>query len=552
MSSFKKLSKADITTVPYAANKQWVLPYTCPSISNDYFNVYKGTYITGTFYPNNFIIDPVTNGQYERLIYDSMNHLFYQAYNGILLNTSSLMFDVDTYQSSSQQRPTSSYFDYNINPLLIKNFPTGAGAGIEVLAINQDIYGSKVLPHSFCLSSSEYYITDDGYGNLSDVVVCNSYTLGGASGSIYAYKDCTTGNIVSQSISNNFVTVCGITSYGIVVVDSGDPSYTNDGVCSINSTHIGNIFYAHGIAVITNPNYQGLFPLPPIAVNDVATFLTSQTSPKIVRLLDNDVSRSCALDTSSIALYGNNSSSYTIVGNGTIQLNATTAGNYDVYYTVDSICGNGCGLTSNMALANVNIVQVNPPPCITVELYGSKGDTNTFWYVLCGDNVTSSITLHDYDPPVQRCIDSTFGVSGSSQYTVIGACTSGSIVTGSYSVNIYGMIGSSLIMENNTEIYYSIGTGSSTYFNLIDTNDTTCNYKGSISVPSGSSLSIWLGKTYPVGYYNSYNAVTSSTCPTNLASYCGSTTPFTVTVGSSMNISLTAYVSGGLIQTCAF
>jgi hypothetical protein len=153
MSSFKQLSKADVTSVSYAANKQWILPFTCPSLSNEYFNVYKGTFITGTFIPNNPSIDPVTNGQYERLVYDSINHLFYQKFSGSL-NTGSLMFSIDTYQSASQQRPTSAYFDYNTNPLLIKNFPTGTNAGIRVLAIDQDIYGSKVLPTSFNLSSS--------------------------------------------------------------------------------------------------------------------------------------------------------------------------------------------------------------------------------------------------------------------------------------------------------------------------------------------------------------------------------------------------------------
>jgi len=486
MSSFKKLSKADVTTVPYAANKQWVLPYSCPSISNNYFNIYKGTYITGTFSPNNFITDPITNGQYERLIYDSINHLFYQKYSGSL-DTGSLMFDINTYQSASQQRPTSSYFDYNINPNLVKNFPTGVGDGIRVLAINQDIYGSKILPYSFNLSSSAYYITDDGNGN------------------IYS-----------------------------------------------GSTHIGNVFYAHGLAVITNPDYQNMFPLPPIAVNDVATFLTSNTGSNIIRVLDNDISRSCALDTGSIVLSGSNSVYYTVLGNGTIRLNASASGNYDVYYTVNSICNNGCGLTSNKAKVTTNVIQVNPPPCISVEFYGSKGDTNTFWYKLCGSTNIDSVTLSDYDPPVQRCIDGTFGVSGSSQYSYIGACTSGSVITGSsYSVNIYGKVGGSLNADYSTEIYYAIGTGSSTYLNYLDsTDEAACNYKGSVSVPSGSTLSVWLAKTYPVAYYNSYNAVSSSTCPTNLAAYCGNS-PFTVTVGSSMNISLTAYVSSsGTFKIC--
>ena len=142
---------------------QWIIVFKLRR--KFYFNIYNGTFITGTFLPDNFLTDPFTNGQYERLVYDSMNHLFYQKFSGSL-DTSSLMFNTNTYQSASEQRPTGAYFDYNTNPLLVKNFPTESGAKIRVLSVDQDIYGSKVLPNSFRLSSSVYDITDDGNGNL--------------------------------------------------------------------------------------------------------------------------------------------------------------------------------------------------------------------------------------------------------------------------------------------------------------------------------------------------------------------------------------------------
>ena len=111
MSSFKQLSKADVTSVSYAANKQWNFTYTS-SLNDSYMVVSRGkkeTFsITGS---------TTSNGQYQSLIYNSINHLFYQAYSGSLLNTGSLMFNINTYQSASQQRPTGSYFNYNINPL---------------------------------------------------------------------------------------------------------------------------------------------------------------------------------------------------------------------------------------------------------------------------------------------------------------------------------------------------------------------------------------------------------------------------------------------------
>ena len=321
MSVFKKLSKADVTTVLYTANKQWDLPYVCFS-DNPYFNIYKGTYITGTFVSEDASVDPVTNGEYERLIYDSMNHMFYQAYNGRLLDTGSLMFNVNTYESASQQRPTQSYFDYNINPRLVKNFPTGSGAGIRVLSIEQDIYGTKVLPYSFKLTSSVYFIVDDGNGNLYDI----SKNIGGyISGSYF-------------NAESYFLTY--------------DPAW---------NTHVGNIFYAHGLATITEPDYQLMFPLPPLAYNDSASFLDTD-SPKTINILANDVSRSCAIDTGSVVISGSNSPYYTVNSNGTLTLTTTTAGSYDVYYTVDSLCNSGCSMTSNKAKVRVNVI---PSPTTT-------------------------------------------------------------------------------------------------------------------------------------------------------------------------------------------
>lgn len=186
MSSYKKLNKSDVTFVPYYANKQW--NFTSSSYTT-YASIYKGTNLTSSFASSS---DPTTFNQYDRLIYAQINHLFYQSYSSSL-NTSSLANSL-YYASASQQRPTSSYFIYNDNKNLVENFPTGANQNIRVLAINQNIYGNKVLPYTFNLTSSAYKITDDGYGNLY-------------SGSI----------------------------------------------------HVGNLFYAHGLVIITNQNYQNIF-----------------------------------------------------------------------------------------------------------------------------------------------------------------------------------------------------------------------------------------------------------------------------------------------------
>ena len=563
MSSFKQLSKADVTSVSYAANKQWNLPYSCPSISNGYFNIYNGTFITGTFSPNNFSTDPLTNGQYERLVYDSINHLFYQKFSGSL-DTSSLMFNANTYQFATEQRPTGSYFDYNINPLLIKNFPTGSGAKIRVLSIDQDIYGSKVLPNSFKLSSSAYNIVDDGYGNLYDT----------------------------------------------------------------GSVHIGNVFYAHGLAVITDPNYQDIFPSPPIAVNDTATYVTTNTSVKTINILQNDISRSCALDTGSVVLSGSNAAYYTVNSNGTITLNYSSSGNYDVYYTVNSLCGNGCSLTSNKAKVEVNVVPVNPPACITVEFYGNK-ITNNFWFVECGTTTTSSLSLTDTDAPVQKCIEGTFGVSGSNQWSYIDNCTStigtpsgcslyllcgadkapdavfyyvtcsGASVTESigstgagceadgnyrcisgsvtvdpstpwgsyslisincgtptptptptvYSASIYARFGDNTTNPTTASVYYSIGGGGTGSYTLLGNIwDNTCTSFGNIAVPTGSTIYVGI-MTGSVGV--NFQASNTGSCPTpTVTLFCGTGSAYSVIMNQSESISVQAKVTINILQTC--
>jgi len=214
MSSFKKLSKADVTTVDYSANKQWNLSYTS-SVSSSYITNY-----IGTNEPFTVAGSKTTYGQYKSLIYNSMNHLFYQSYTASL-DTGSLMFNVDTYQSASQQRPTASYFDYNNNPLFINQFPTASGNTISVLNISQDIYGNKILPNSFIISASGIFIRDDGNGNL--------YNTAGA-------RD--------EYIDLNYITT----------------TYFSSNISGIGIDFVGNIFYAHGIVVLTNQSasYQYL------------------------------------------------------------------------------------------------------------------------------------------------------------------------------------------------------------------------------------------------------------------------------------------------------
>lgn len=310
MASFKKLSKSDVTLVPYYANKQWNLSYCPYPTSSEYLTIYKGTNITGSFSPDD---DLITENQYERLVYSQINQLFYQKYT-TQLNTSSLANSI-YYESASVNRPTSSYFIYNDSARLIENFPTGIMEGIRVLAINQNLYGDKVLPNHFQLSSSAYNIIDDGYGNLFD------------------------------SASSNI--------------------------------HVGNLFYAHGLGIITNQDYQMIFPLPPIAKNDYGNFSTTDT--KIISASLNDYARSGTLNTSSLSFSGSTSGpeySWTTSSNGTIILTTTTAGTYSVWYTIGADIAGSCStqLRSNKAKITATVISSSIPPEVIVPFTASAPD----------------------------------------------------------------------------------------------------------------------------------------------------------------------------------
>ena len=192
----------------------------------------------------------------------------------------------------------------------IRYFPTESNTTIKVLSIPRNVYGQQISKNSFILSSSLYYIVDDANGNIIDIANARA--------------------------------------------------------------HVGNIIYGQGIVVITNQEYQDVFPTPPTAVDDTAVFLDTD-SPKTIDILANDLSGSCPIDTGSVILSGSNSVYYTVNANGTITLNTSTAGSYDVYYNVYSNCGNGtCPIISNQALVTATVL-----PTTTTTTTSTTSTTTT-------------------------------------------------------------------------------------------------------------------------------------------------------------------------------
>lgn len=300
MSSFKRLNNADVVSLPYIANKLW--EFTSCGLNTSGIAVLSGKKMSGSFNPDT---EFKFGGQYERLVYSSVNHLFYQEFSGSFLDAHSNLTS-NNYESASIYRRSGSYENYTPIGYMYKNFPTGSGQEIKVLSIPTDFYSTKVQPGSFTISASSFYLTDDKKGNIYDI-----------SGS--------------------------------------------------NNIHVGNIFYHHGLAVITNQSYQNLFPIPPYAADDYYEYKKS-TDPKTLYPLANDSAKYWTGISSSIVLSGSNSSMFTVVGDGSLTFSGTTPGEYPVYYKYSSQSpDSNCTLDSNYAKITVKVKQPVCSIVFTVE-----------------------------------------------------------------------------------------------------------------------------------------------------------------------------------------
>lgn len=216
MSVYKQINPQDIYQDNVVSNKQWLFTYNTSSY-DEYIKCYSGICTSSLFVSGTAI-------GIEQLEYNKINQLFYHKYNDVNLNNYIDSINSLYYISASNIRNTNSYFIYNENPLFETYFPTNENQTIKSIYVNKSIYGNQILPQSFIISSSDYYILDDGYGNLKDF----KYILSGA---LY--------------VSSSYVDYNYIKEYS-----------------SGSGIDVGNIFYTFGLSVITNPLYQNLFPLP--------------------------------------------------------------------------------------------------------------------------------------------------------------------------------------------------------------------------------------------------------------------------------------------------
>ncbi len=160
--AYKRLNVSDTFVVPYTANKSWDID--SGSFADNRIVVNVGVNHTGTFDPTT---EYFTNNQYDRLVYDSTNFVYYPTFYTKLVSTQSLqntVFNDGILSTSSYWKGVNVFNPGNLDT--IKFYPTGVGDFIYVLNVPKTLTGEKILPTTFELTfataSTTFKIYDDG------------------------------------------------------------------------------------------------------------------------------------------------------------------------------------------------------------------------------------------------------------------------------------------------------------------------------------------------------------------------------------------------------
>jgi len=341
--SSNSLKTSDVTTTPIKV--KYTSSFNCSNVNNAGITFYNG--INGS-------VSSTGSLPIETINYLSTKHLYYSNYVAKSLPFSASNYDNYLYSlSNTGSYSTSSYDNFLQSTAAsgtldadLRYFPTESNSSVRVISIPRSIYGENISKRSFVLSSPNYYIVDDGNGNLIDTSE-ESY-------------------------------------YNYLMYDT--PEFT-DWYVKPEIAHVGNIIYSQGIVIITNPDYQNILPYEPIAVDDSGTFYQENLN-KTLDILSNDIPKTGIIIPSTVTLYEGDYNLFSInTLNGNVTLNSTTPGSYYTYYTVQSQILGGCYLTSNKAKITINVL-----PTITTTTTTTTTTSTTTSTTTAAPTTTSTTT----------------------------------------------------------------------------------------------------------------------------------------------------------------
>jgi len=236
MGAYKQFLASDIVVTPLELNKAFNFQGTAALTgSNVGIDRLLGLCTSSLFNP---ISDPTTgqNGiQYQRLVYDSIKHLYYSnflnssASLGSPLVTASLVpgatpaGDVLVGSTSSAGR----YYNFPQTDLTFEHYlPQSIDSVIGVLSIPSSLYGNHIAPNSFRWTADSGSVYDDGEGNLI------YQSTGEICGNIFYYHGIAIITSDSQPVADTY----GTAIYGSSVYGASDASVINNFVSSNNVT----------------------------------------------------------------------------------------------------------------------------------------------------------------------------------------------------------------------------------------------------------------------------------------------------------------------------
>ena len=144
---FKSLPPIFTNVTHHVANKRWLISDSDASTYG--VKLFQGEYITGSFNTIDDVTAPIeattTDGEYKHLIHRSINNLYYRSpkdISGYETTDNGFCFRDGQYQELHQN--------------------------ITVISIPSSIFGDRIKPGSFSITSGSTIIRDDGSGNLYD------------------------------------------------------------------------------------------------------------------------------------------------------------------------------------------------------------------------------------------------------------------------------------------------------------------------------------------------------------------------------------------------
>jgi len=163
MSSFKQLTSHDIIISPYTSNKVWRFSYG--EYVDNGIDILRGT---KSYTPLNINTSPSYSGFFENLVYNSINHLYYQNFYGYTLDSGSMLRTLNYENYEDIHRPSASYYDYSDKTFGVKNIPSGSSDQIYIITVPKEKYGTRIKPGSLILKFFGQEMLDDKYGNIKD------------------------------------------------------------------------------------------------------------------------------------------------------------------------------------------------------------------------------------------------------------------------------------------------------------------------------------------------------------------------------------------------